>query len=283
MECGKRIPVFFYALKILDDLSSRECHHILEAMYLHAWFVSKHLSLYSSLGVHTIAEAVGLVFAGETFRASEEGKKWLKTGLKLLNDEARHQILDDGGPAEQSFHYFRYILDLYWLTVSFIERNNLSDCTYIRQRLTLGENFLTAFTNSDGKIISIGDSDDSFAIAPTMYPKRSNPGSKRRRIKTFSQAGYTVIVYDKDSSLIFDHGPLGMEPLYNHGHADALSIVLFKKEQPILVDPGTYHYNGVPEWRRYFKSTKAHNTVTVDGLDQAVQEDEFIWSKPYTS
>ena len=49
----------------------------------------------------------------------------------------------------------------------------------------------------------------------------------------------------------------------------------------MLVDPGTYRYNGEPEFRNYFKGTRAHNTVTIDGLDQAVQETGFIWSRPY--
>ncbi|MDY7038034.1 MAG: heparinase II/III-family protein [Thermodesulfobacteriota bacterium] len=74
-----------------------------------------------------------------------------------------------------------------------------------------------------------------------------------------------------------------MPPFYNHGHADALSITLTKEGRQVLVDPGTYRYNGVPEWRRYFKGTRAHNTVTIDGLDQAVQETGFIWSKPYNA
>ena len=73
-----------------------------------------------------------------------------------------------------------------------------------------------------------------------------------------------------------------MAPLYNHGHADALSFTLSIHGKPIFVDPGTYRYNNVPDWRRYFKGTRAHNTVTIDGKDQAVQETGFIWSKPYT-
>ena len=81
----------------------------------------------------------------------------------------------------------------------------------------------------------------------------------------------------------FDHGPLGMAPLYNHGHADALSILFSVYGKPFLIDPGTYQYNGVPEWRRYFKSTRAHNTVVIDDMDQAVQETGFIWSRPYSS
>jgi hypothetical protein len=72
-----------------------------------------------------------------------------------------------------------------------------------------------------------------------------------------------------------------MAPLYNHGHADALSVTLWAKNRPILVDPGTFRYNGVPQHRAYFKGTAAHNTVAVDGKDQAVQETGFIWSKPF--
>ena len=36
-----------------------------------------------------------------------------------------------------------------------------------------------------------------------------------------------------------------------------------------MVDPGRYTYSeSGPNWRRWFKGTAAHNTVTVDGLDQ---------------
>ncbi len=74
-----------------------------------------------------------------------------------------------------------------------------------------------------------------------------------------------------------------MAPLYNHGHADALSITLSVNGKKVLVDPGTYRYNGEPEFRKYFKGTRAHNTVMIDGLNQAVQETGFIWSRPYKS
>ena len=81
----------------------------------------------------------------------------------------------------------------------------------------------------------------------------------------------------------FDHGRLGLPPLYNHGHADALSVTLSLNGRGIFVDPGTYRYNQAPEWRQYFKSTRAHNTVTIDGVDQAVQESGFIWSHAFNT
>jgi uncharacterized heparinase superfamily protein len=46
---------------------------------------------------------------------------------------------------------------------------------------------------------------------------------------------------------------------------------------PLLVDSGTYCYNAAPEYRRYFRGTKAHNTLMVDHHDQAVYGGSFLW------
>ena len=125
MECGLRIPVFFYCLKNRENQDDSEYRLILDTIFRHGWWISKRLSLYSSLGNHTVAEGVGLIFAGATFRNTKEGRDWLKTGKELLKKELHHQILDDGGPAEHSFNYHRFVLDLYGLAIDFLERNNI--------------------------------------------------------------------------------------------------------------------------------------------------------------
>lgn len=282
MECGLRIPVFFYCLKGFDNPDTQKYQRVVDTIYQHGWWISKRLSLYSSLGNHTVAECVGLMFAGAVFRNTEEGRSWLEKGYDLLKQELEHQFLEDGGPAEQSLNYHRFVLDLYWFALDFLECNNLYDCNSLKQKLKPGENFLKAFEDSGGNLPSIGDSDDGYAVAPRILPKRSEPDDNTAKIQSFPASGYTIIK-SKRVALSFDHGPLGMAPLYNHGHADALSVTLALNGLPFLIDPGTYRYNGVREWRKYFKGTRAHNTVTVDGEDQAVQETGFIWSHPYKS
>lgn len=79
--------------------------------------------------------------------------------------------------------------------------------------------------------------------------------------------------------LIVDCGPLGYLSIAAHGHADALSMVLSVGGVEILIDPGTYCYHTRPEWRRYFRGSRAHNTVVVDGEDQSVQSGNFMWSR----
>ncbi|MGB4190271.1 MAG: alginate lyase family protein [Syntrophales bacterium] len=281
MECGLRIPVFFYCLKSLECLTAEEQQEILSALYLHAWWVARNLSLYSSLGNHTVCECIGLVFAGAVFREDAEGKEWLNRANDLLEQEVTHQVLADGGPAEQSLAYHRFVLDLYWLAADFLERNRLKDCMVWKDALLRGERFLKAFAADTGLYPSIGDSDGGYAVAPGMAPARGNTENVPAGVFTFPDAGYTVLRTAPGAVLTFDHGPLGMTPLYNHGHADALSITLSASSRPFLVDPGTYRYNGAPEYRSYFKGSRAHNTVTVDGEDQAVQETGFVWARPY--
>lgn len=281
MECGLRMPVFFFALACLE-MDGTETGKLLTAMYHNAWWIEKRLSLYSSLGNHTVCECAGLVFAGAVFRKSEDGQRWLDKGIKLLRQELDHQILSDGGPVEQSINYHRFVLDLYWLVIYFLESNRLSDCAAWKSRLLMAEGFLAVFEDGAVNLPSIGDSDDGHAVAPMVTPKRVVPVGNDEGCITFSDAGYTVIRSQSGILFTFDHGPLGMIPLYSHGHADALSITLSVNGEPLLIDPGTYRYNGVPEYRKYFKGTRAHNTVTIDGLDQAEQVTGFIWSHPYS-
>ena len=80
-------------------------------------------------------------------------------------------------------------------------------------------------------------------------------------------------------SLLMDCAPLGYGAIAAHGHADALSVILRINGEDILVDPGTYDYFSYPRWRQYFRSTRAHNTVEIDGLDQSEMLGPFIWGR----
>jgi hypothetical protein len=72
-------------------------------------------------------------------------------------------------------------------------------------------------------------------------------------------------------------GPFGLggEGHCAHAHCDLLSFVLWVQGQPILVDSGTYTYQD--PWRDTFRLTAAHNTVMIDGHDQAIPLHKFSW------
>ena len=100
--------------------------------------------------------------------------------------------------------------------------------------------------------------------------------------KAFEDAGIYILSRNRNKEneifLMADAGPLGLGPLFAHGHADALSFTLSYKGVPFIIDPGTYCYHTEYEWRKYFRGTNAHNTIVIENQDQAIQEGSFLWS-----
>jgi hypothetical protein len=80
---------------------------------------------------------------------------------------------------------------------------------------------------------------------------------------------------DSRSQLFIDAGPQGAFSA-GHGHADALSVQVVSDGRRILIDPGTFCYV-CPE-RGRFRGTAAHNTLQVDGRDQATANGPFGWN-----
>lgn len=67
---------------------------------------------------------------------------------------------------------------------------------------------------------------------------------------------------------MFDFGESGMAPLNAHAHCDILSFNLNIAGNPFLVDCGTYKYHKDDQFRDYFRGVKAHNTISINGLNQ---------------
>lgn len=97
--------------------------------------------------------------------------------------------------------------------------------------------------------------------------------------RAFPDGGYFVMRdgwADRSNYLLFDCGPHGALNC-GHAHADALSIDVAANGRTVLVDPGTYTYTGSKELRDWFRSSQAHNTVTVDGVSASVPNTAFTW------
>jgi Heparinase II/III-like protein/Heparinase II/III N-terminus len=118
-----------------------------------------------------------------------------------------------------------------------------------------------------------------------------------QRLVSFEIGGYHVQrsgwgegtrAFSDERFALFDCGPIGDG---GHGHYDQLSVELAGGGHALVVDPGRYTYaepntdnvtaantnddananddaDADANWRHWFKGTAAHNTVTVDGLDQ---------------
>jgi hypothetical protein len=121
---------------------------------------------------------------------------------------------------------------------------------------------------------------DAFDRLPSESPARTSVALK--------DSGYFVFRNDWSSNgdyVCFDCGEQagGLRtddiPSAAHGHADCLSVIIFLRGRPVLVDSGFYTYNGDKRWERHLRETAAHNTARVDALDQARHLEKMAWTE----
>lgn len=119
-----------------------------------------------------------------------------------------------------------------------------------------------------------------------LYSKRrlqsanALPFTQNASVESFPDGGVTIVRFDEGHGVLaFDHGPLGFGRLAAHGHADALSVQLYVDGEPVLIDPGTFIYNGDRRMRDKFRSTCVHNTMCVGGRDQSEALGPFLWGR----
>ncbi|WP_347258611.1 alginate lyase family protein [Methylocaldum sp.] len=282
MECALRVIAACHALDLTRDrLTAPEqtWGNLLRLVSSHAPLIAKRLSLHSSAGNHTVAEAAGLVYAGTLFPELPDAFRWRTRGLRILQHEAERQVLPDGGGIEQAFWYQLFIVDLLGLVEALLEHRRHRVPRALADAVRRGRRFLRALADGPDDLPRIGDCDDGYALSRHLRISWSGPAPAENPA-IFPNTGYTVVRGrgERPVRLIFDHGPLGMPPAHGHAHADALSLHVTFGGSELLIDPNTYTYTGDPTWRRWFRSTAAHNTVRVDGRDQARQETSFQWS-----
>jgi hypothetical protein len=119
---------------------------------------------------------------------------------------------------------------------------------------------------------------------PPVTPTRSRAAPSVSPIgsRAFTDAGLFILASSDlrgDIVCLADAGELGYLNIAAHGHADALSFALTVDSEHLVVDPGTFAYHYDPEARAYFRGTRGHNTVTIDGLDQSVAAGPFLWTR----
>jgi len=102
-----------------------------------------------------------------------------------------------------------------------------------------------------------------------------NPAS-RWPSRLLADSGYFVSRGADGSQLIFDAGPHGFLN-GGHAHADALSLVLGVRGEPVFIDPGTGSYTTDPAARDRFRSSRMHNTLLLDGREHAIPSGPFHW------
>jgi hypothetical protein len=291
-------------------------HDLVAALRVHGRYIERYRSTYFSPNTHLIGEAVALFFIGALCPEISQSQHWQQLGWRIVTQEAERQVRADGVYFEQSVYYHVYALDFFLHARILAALNNTpipqAFDTILHKMLEFLEAAAYAsvpegFGDDDGGRVfnprrnRVEHMLDPLSIGAVLYdrplPSRkwteeviwlfgekaireSNAETSQmsQKARQFAASGIHLI-YDDDpcaQQMMIDAGPQGTGRS-GHGHADALSIRFSLDQQRCLIDSGTYSYMSSAE-RNFFRGTGAHNTMRVDGLDQAVPEGPFAWS-----
>ncbi len=195
-------------------------------------------------------------------------KDVLDHSLRWLSEQLDEQILPDGVHFERSLMYHKLMIEgmlrlwhvsqgmRFKLPAKFLPMVELMLDAMASLERGMGK---TPFFNDSADGVS--KTCDQLRVAGSRLLGYEVDDSKA----AFPDAGYYKL-YQGPIAVMFDAGVPGPSYMLGHAHCDCLSFELSFDGVPIIVNSGTYAYQS--ELRPYFRSTAAHNTVMVDGVEQ---------------
>ena len=216
------------------------------------------------LGNHYFENLKAIVLGSLLFCEADVYSKHIRLFLREVNEE----ILADGMHFELSPMYHKIVLEdiirvAYWLRQA--EKPQYTALLPVMQRMA---NALASLEKGMGKTPFFNDSSDGVAKEGAALLMAANvlfdiiPHDE----ESLLSSGYYKL-YDGNIALMFDAGEIGPWYMAGHGHCDCLSFELSVDNTPLFVNAGTYQYQG--ELRKYFRSTKAHNTAMAGDREQS--------------
>ena len=288
------------------------------ALAFHGRYIERYLSTYFSPNTHLLGEAVALFFLGTLYPQMPGAARRKECGWEIVLREAERQVRPDGVYFEQSLHYHVYALDFFLYARLLAGRNGMEIPRAYDAALGRMLDVVAAlaqagpaegFGDDDGGRLwnprrnRTEQMTDPLALGAVMFSREfsaprlteeaiwlfGNPAiEKLARVRTcpvahslaFPDGGLYVLADSQPyaQAMVVDAGPQGVGRS-GHGHADALSLRLTMDGRRWLVDSGSGVYiSQDPADRNTLRGTGAHNTMRVDGVDQAVADEPFSWT-----
>lgn len=247
-------------------------HTLLESLYMQAAYLYRHTEFYHPAN-HYLENARALVFAGVYFKGTGESTLWLKRGMEILSKQTARQVLPDGAYFELSTMYHAIMLILYLDVLNILNENmgiDIYDLSKMLKNTASGmRDYLYSVVHPDNSMPLLNDSSLEIAPPPERIFRYAGGILEKRALRknSFPAAGHFVF-RDANAHLVIDGGAIGPDHIPAHAHADIFTYELSVKGERMITDSGTYHYLAGAD-RDYFRSTRAHNTLTVDGISQA--------------
>ena len=275
---------------------------LIESLAVQTVFVRRNLEIDVG-GNHLLKNLKALAIAG-CFWHGDEARKLREEFTGAFVDALRRQLRSDGGHYEQSPMYHAQVFGDA-IELATILRLSDAAAPELDAMLVPMDAFLRRVCHPDGELVQFGDT--ASGIVPTPGALLAAAGVLRGHLTGALTARHALLLSALTEEarepsireqpiapdvtattalapeasgfvtlstaaapgfLVVDAGPVCPDDLPAHAHSDLFGFEASVGGARIVVDSGVAEYAAGP-WREYFRSTRAHSTVMVDGTEQS--------------
>ena len=258
------------------------------------------LGNYSAQGNHLLFEAQRMIYAGAFFPEFKEAAAWRKSGIDIMNREINVQVYNDGGQFELDPHYHLAAINIFCKALNIADLNGFRN-EFPQEYLDTIEKMIVFYANvsfpdytnpcfSDAKLTNKKEMLKNYRSWSKMFPKNQfikylatdgKEGALPEYLsKGFLKSGFFVFrnSWGTDAmQMVVKAGPKA----FWHCQPDNGTFELWFNGRNLFPDTGAYVYAGsaeVMKLRNWFRQTRVHNTLTLDGRNlETTQSVTGLW------
>lgn len=255
-----------YYRYVEEELSEEFKKKFLLSLHVQYDYLSKHLEK-DILGNHYFEDLKSLLLASLFFNDEAVFQKVLRE----FKAECKEEILSDGMHFELSPMYHKIIFEGMLRVALALRSAGKKDEeieSYLQPMLDV------AYSFEDGldrlPLFNDGGNNVAKSLNALVSAAKCHYNLTPRFRGQLKDSGFYI--FNKEIGghswrLVVDAGQPGPKYIPGHAHCDAMSFELFRDGKPVVVNCGTYAYQC--KERAFFRSTAAHNTVMINGVEQS--------------
>ena len=242
-------------------------------------FLMEHLT---GWGNWRIAQADSLLSAGIRLDGLPDAERWRTAGVRLLNDAFHRQVLPDGAHIERNpgYHtWMAHVFASYWhLGKAMPELGLTMQADAIARMYDYG----VAVRLPNGSYNNMHDSlgartgrgeNDAIPARKAFRKEAGLPEVPPPTSQFFPHAGQALMRdgWGEDATYVtFDATTWGG----GHCHLSRNAVQLHAFGRTLVLDPGYFTYETSDPFMRHGRSTRAHNTLSLNGWNQSEADPE---------
>lgn len=221
---------------------------------------------------HGLFQDQALIETAIMFPFLKFSEQWNKKALDRILHRINKDFTEEGVHKEHSPDYHIIVMKLFINIKEFLDYYNVNYPKELYKKFEKIQKYLAVIIQEDGTVPLIGDT--ALSSARNCIPKSSivseellyelSNGAEGKALdkKFYSYDNSGVAVY-KDKGKLFWMFTAAFNSKV-HKHADDLSFILKYFNDDYFVDSGKYNYKENDEYRKFFRSVFAHNTIICD-------------------